>query len=165
MDDQPRLDDRQLDEELAEFTDRILEAGKPEEVGLAEHNPVLRELEKIVLNLQRAWKAVQPDEALDENLRSRIKAEWRGQKSTQAKPGLTLRGKTGWRSAWSLQRLVALRLTAALVVLLIVALFFLPSLGTLLPAAAEGQIGVLLVVLLVLGLAGLLVLWLKGRKS
>lgn len=163
MDKQSKQDDRRLDEELAEFTDRVLDSEKPEEVSLAEGDPVLRELENVVLHLQQAWKMLKPDASLVERLNTRIKKEWREQKwsATQKEQ----RDKPGWRSAWKIQRLVTARLTVALLAVLALGLVLLPFFGTQLPASAEGPISVVLISLLVFCVVVLLLLFLTGRKS
>src|SRR4030042_1596386 len=82
MSDHLEQDEKQLDDQLAEFVDRILEpdrGSKPDDInlpGLSMVDSELRGLQEMVLELKRVIEMERPDPALVGRIRSRLQAEW-----------------------------------------------------------------------------------------
>lgn len=78
MTDHPTPNHSQLDERLAEFTDRLLDgsATEVEELEMATQNQELLELQKIVSLLGSQARKQQPEEAMAARIKSRLVDEW-----------------------------------------------------------------------------------------
>lgn len=140
-----------LAEELAAFTDRVLDSGdlQDDESGLADVNSELRGLEEMVLMLKRS--VVEPEPGTAGQIRTRLMAEWQtrsvpvGQRKTVPPPAPAqqswwLRMRRSIQSASPRQFALGFAMVAAVVVTLVM---FLPQDVTNLTAAALGGISLL----------------------
>ena len=162
---------RQQDDELAEFTDQVLSEDMPESLDAVTQDQELLELQRIVVHMRQAFGADQPDEAMAERIRTNLVREWNrlgpgpGVRMDTVSPldrlsrGLSIRRLTRGQ-AYAFSLLVMMVVVGVLVVLLSPD----TSTGPTLPGAAQGESG-LLPVVLVLGIALAGVLWWLIRRG
>lgn len=160
-------EDKQLDDQLAEFTDRLLEKGEADGPGLSADNQELRVLQETVVSLKKELAHPHPDMAMAARIRAGLVLEWR-KLARKRRPGQTR--SEGW-----LERIrnivlgrgqprMALGFAAALVVVLIAAWLFIPDLGGNLTGTAGVQ-GEFAPLLLLASLVVLVILiWLAFRR-
>ena len=158
-------DDHNLDDQLAEYTDRLMSMEEIEDIGLSEQDPELRSLQEMVGRLKQLLTRKQPSAATNLRLRANLTAAWRKynpkiQRETTRRPGWLesilrrMRGTT--------QRTVSLRLAFVTVIILLVVAFFTPTIGTALTGTAgvEGSwvpIAIAIGVVVIVGLIVFLV--------
>ncbi len=148
MSDTP-LPSRNLDDQLADFTDRVL----AEKTAALASDPELRQTEEVILRLKQAF----PEQALEEKTVKRMQADFKSRlrKANPARPG--------WQSRQTRQRIgMALAAAALLVAFLILTPFLFTGSGN-----VQGTAGLEPQSLgLLAGLAVILVLaiWLIRRK-
>lgn len=166
---------RQLDNQLADFTDMLLNQNAGSEIEVESHNQELLELQKTVLRLAHAFE----DEAINETVTRRIKsgllAEWpntiRGKTKKRTQQPWWERIFSGFPSRKSFRNRRAYGLAyatlAAILIFVVLSIFF-PEFvtGNHLTGTALGE-GIPLQALLTLGIivVGLVVYWLFQRKN
>ncbi|MCI0399358.1 MAG: hypothetical protein L0322_31090, partial [Chloroflexi bacterium] len=128
-------DSPEFDDELAEFTDRLLGGEFDKTPELAE-TPELRRLQETVLRMQRAFGQEQPDLAMARRVESRLKREWprsgldRPKQSAWARWWQALTGRGSWQAPRARRQAQTRALALALLVLLPVALVLLTGTET-----------------------------------
>lgn len=157
MPDYSKRSNRNLDEQLAALTDRILDLGAAQDSGLktpglnAQDSELLM-LEETVRRLKRFRGAGQPDPAMAQRMRTRLVNEWRALNPPGARQPRPAR-RPFWQLSPGGQRQFALRVAAVAFILLLAVVVVSPvGQSILLPATAGNQPGAL-PVLLVIGLA------------
>lgn len=162
---------RQQDDELAEFTDQVLSGDMPESLDAATQDQELLELQRVVVHVRQAFGADRPDEAMAERIRSNLVKEWNrigpgpGVRMDTVSPldrlsrGLGLHRLTRGQ-AYAFSLLVVIVVVGVLVALLSPD----TSTGPSLPGAAQGESG-LLPLVLVLGIALAGILWWLIRRG
>ena len=158
------FDDQNLDDELADFTDRLL-SGK----GLAEpefsfEDEELQKLQKIVVELKHTRDALLPGEAYHQRLHAALMEEWRLIEQT-TQPTQTPRYKNwgNWlKNIWDLPRPrgITLSLAAAATFLLLVALLVPPLTGGSLKGAAGLNSALPPYIFILALVCGLVIFWL-----
>jgi sterol desaturase/sphingolipid hydroxylase (fatty acid hydroxylase superfamily) len=131
MDKFTSADSQKLDDQLAEFTDRVLSDMDETEMELDDltNQVELAELKKTILRMKAAVRTAYPSDMAKARARTRLLMEWKN--TSQSKPKL-------FNFPWSLPRI---SLVGGLVVLILVgfATFFLPPTSNPLTATAEGS--------------------------
>jgi hypothetical protein len=154
-----------IDEQLADFADSILNDKKRvgNETPFAP-DPELRALEQIALRLRNTFPQDDPNEVVFRRMHRNIVTQWQQQESKKSEPFWKkwMRPRPKWQSQYSRQRLSATIFVTALVVFLLVSIFFLngPSLNQ--PAATGHNLGAGLLV--IFGGLILLAVWYLRRK-
>jgi acyl-homoserine lactone acylase PvdQ len=121
--------EKQLDDQLADFTDRVLSDTSEANVQEANQNE-LAELQKTVLRLKSAAQTARADSKANARIRSRLMVEWK--KDQQAKRA----ADKGFNWNWNMPRLA---LAGGFVVLVLVGVVtLLPPSSTPLTATAGG---------------------------
>jgi sterol desaturase/sphingolipid hydroxylase (fatty acid hydroxylase superfamily) len=148
--------EQQLDDQLSEFTDRILsgetEMNMDEALNQAELAE-LAELQKTVVRMKAAAQAAHPSEATNTRIRSNLLLEWK-----QGRQAETIRPRRlSW--PWSLPRMVLAGGLVVLSVFGIIALFFTPIVAPLIGAAEGSPVWALLFIAVGIIIIALL-LWL-----
>jgi hypothetical protein len=165
MSDHLDQDEKQLDDQLAEFVDRVLEPDREAKPGennlpaLSRQDAELRGLQEIVLALKRVIEKDRPDPALVVRIRSRLQAEWplyQSGRQSETPRRLEKDQKTRrWLDrffSFPRQRTFAFGFVVATIVLVLAALFVSPVVGIPLSGAAGGE-DLWIPLLLILGLA------------
>lgn len=146
---------RRQEDRLAEFADQAL-ANRLSQPADQEADPELTELEKTVLRLNAAVRAEQPDPAMKQRVKRKVKIAWQDSRQQSAQPS--------WleqlRQAFS-RPVVQWALVAAVLLLLIT--INLPPAAAALPGAAVGSGLGLWIVLIVVVLGVGLYLWLSRK--
>jgi hypothetical protein len=166
---QPQKNKKTIEDQLADFTDRILaeEKVKQDEATFAP-DPDLRALEQTSLRLKDAFDNGSPDEEVIQRMHRNITKQWRQQQEEMKQPiwqkliGSFKAPEQKWRSQHSRQRFSMALSLATLVVLLLVAVPFLNDLGPNQPGASGQNLNIF--VLVAIGGLILLALWLFRRK-
>ncbi len=157
-----------LDDQLAEFTERLLSGEVPDELEPTMQDQEFFELQTTVVRLKAAFEKGQPDEIMARRIKNNLIAEWK-------KAGLEAEASPFPK--WWPRRKVSNRWTAmrqwqfvALAVAVVAVLVFMASFSNFsampAPGAAEGGAGVFLPVAILLGLvavAGLV--WALVRRK
>lgn len=159
-------DNKTIEDQLAKFTDRILEkstATNKEEIA---QGPELRALEQAAQRLKNAFKDDGPSEAAIQRMRQNILSEWKQQERMARKPiwrrFVPKSSEQKWRSQrnrqrWSMATSVVVVAGAMLVTMI------LSNEGDFNQPAASGQ-NLNSGVLVVMGVLLLLVVWIFRRK-
>lgn len=166
-------EDRRLDDQLAAFTDQVLDrsaAGEPELVQEADE---LRKLQEVVLRLKRAGETGQPSPAFAARLRAVLSQEWlrsgaKSQPARSAQAGFLRRVLQQIEQYFrhTQPRILALQFAAVMVVLLLVGLLITaPGSGAPLTGASGLDAAVWPVILFLGVLAVILVVWLARSKG
>ncbi|MBN2547586.1 MAG: hypothetical protein JXB15_00390 [Anaerolineales bacterium] len=161
------MEDKQLDDQLAEFTDRLLEKGQADRPGFSVDNQELRALEETVVCLKEELVHPLPGVAMAARIQARLVSEWR--KAQRSRRPFQDRGES-WldklRNIWlgPGQRRLALGLTTFLVVALVAAWLLIPNVGGNLTGTAgvEGELAPFIIILLLMGL--IILIWLALRR-
>jgi hypothetical protein len=163
----PYPDDQ--DDQLAEFTDRVLR-GEEVEMTLAEQSHELHDFQQTVLRFARPL-AGRPSQAMSQRIQANLAAEWRRQNATAQPEPFWLQGwrkvtrqQSGWQSAHQRQRVVSLALAVAVMALILLSAPFISPNGESLLSAARGS-AALAITLVILSIAlGSLVWWFIRRR-
>jgi len=166
----PRNSNINLEDQLAEFTDRILndKDTKQDEATFAP-DPNLRALEQTAQHLKNAFGNNDPDEVAIQRMHGNIIRQWQQEKSKVSEPfwqkwvKALSPSEQKWQSQQSRQRFSIAVSLAVLIVLMLVSLPFMDTTGSTQPAASGQNPNVL--VFIVLGGLILLGLWFFRRKS
>lgn len=155
------------DDQLAEFTDRLMR-GEEVEMTLAEQSHELYDLQQTVLRFARLTG--RPSQAVSQRIQANLTAEWRRQNTATQPEPFWLRGwrkvvgQPGWQSARQRQQFASLALSLAVIVLIFLSLPFISPSGESLLSAARGS-AAFATILVILGIAlGGLVWWFIRRR-
>jgi len=172
MHEHPRLDDQNLDDQLAAFTDRLLaKEGSEGDLDLSP-NPELRELQETLVLMKMAAGDTQPGQDMADRIRNNLVAEWRESGIEKQPVSLWERvrqfspfHKTAWQSTVSRQRTFALSFAVALAAVVVAAVFVVsPSTEINLLATAGGQFAFLGTIVVGI-IAGAIMLWARRSKD
>ena len=167
------FEDRRLDDQLAAFTDQILDRNTTGEPELAPEADELRKLQEVVIRLKRAGATNQPSPTFAAKLRAVLNQEWL---RSGAKPQPARSAQTGFLRKVlqdigqyferTQPRILALQFAAAAVILLLVGLLIAPPDSGAPLTGTAGLEAVIWPIVLVLGvLAIILVVWLARPKG
>ncbi|MBN2145779.1 MAG: hypothetical protein JW726_00265 [Anaerolineales bacterium] len=168
------FDDPRLDEQLASFTDQLLngttqgEGWEPEDARLRLY---LQKLQQTVVQVHSMIGTMEPDRELNSRIKKQLVSAWYEVKSPpqarsvwQRLRGIFLPEGQGWKSSRGARQAQVLRLAVAAVAILLLLAIFVPGIGSALEGTALGRGGILpigLLVILVIGVG----LWLWRGKS
>jgi hypothetical protein len=163
----PQNDKHTLDDQLADFTDWILEETNEDKAALSQE-PELRALEHTVLNLKNAFQDDNPSEAVIQKMHQNILMEWkeRERKASQSFWRKLLPGnkpdEKKWQSQRDHQHWTALKSLSVAAVVLLVSILLLNKTDFEQPAASGQNLnsGILAAATVL----ALLVLWIFRRK-
>ena len=144
---------QQLDDQLAEFTDRLLSGENELDMEEALNQTELAELQKTVLRMKTAVRAAHPGEAAARRIRSRLLLEWKQGRQTQTRKPQHF----DWH--WPLPRRALVGGLVVLSVFGIATLFFIPISAPLMGAAEGSPVWALLFIVVGIVIISLL-LWL-----
>lgn len=157
-----------IDDQLATFTDRLLEKDAIEEKDSSALDPELRALEQTVLRMKNAFDKDGPNEALIQRMHQNILLRWKQQESKASKSFWEkvlspLRSRRpDWQSQRSSQQWrLAISLVAVIVMMISIPL--LKKVNSTQPAASGLNLNVSAVV--VAGVLILVAVWFFRRKS
>lgn len=164
-------DERNLNDQLAQFTDRVL-AGQPLERSESEIAGDLSDLQAVILEIHRTVSHDPPDRELASRIQRNVLTTWREELERSAsKRSLFSRiapifssQQTGWRSSSQRRRRLAGQIALAAVIVLAILIPLAQSQGGL-PAAATGETGTAIVVFLILAIGSLTAWLLWDRKK
>jgi len=162
MDKEPELDDRSIDDELAEFTDRILSQDPEEMLELTTQHPQLRSLEEIVIVLKRLFPTGEPDPETANRIHTHLKSEWNRSRSQThlerpRKQEPARHPLAGWEQFLNLgrKRKYALSFALLAIVILVVVWLLAPDFDANLTATAGGGTDLLPLILILAVVAGI----------
>lgn len=165
MDNRSQPEEIQMDDQMADYTDQLMDGKKPDEINISAYNLELRELADTVKMVMRVLGFAKPGETFNEHVRARIGDEWVLQDTHLAHERKHRPGRASdWRSSGSKQRVTALRFSTAIAFVIILSLIVYPYLSPNLPATAEGSINLVVLILLLVCIIGLMILWFLRRK-
>jgi hypothetical protein len=159
---------RTLDEQLADFTDDLLNGTIGEEESLSPTDPELRVLQQTALRLKNAFPEDGPSEAAIQRMRQNVVRQWKEQEMKTSKPSwvnfLSTRKPRGqkWQSQRARQRLSQVWYLATIAVLVVISLPLMKKVGSAQPAASGQNLGFSLFV--VLGSFLIFAVWFYNRK-
>jgi len=166
MDNRSQSEEIQMDDQMAEYTDQLMDGKKPDEINISAYSLELRELADTVTMVMRVLGFTKPGETLNEHIRARIVNEWGQQDAQLAQERKHRPSKVShWRSSGSKQRVTVLRFSLAIAFVIILSLLVYPYLSPNLPATAEGSINLVVWILLIVCIIGLMILWFLRRKQ
>lgn len=156
-----------IDDQLATFTDRLLEKDAVEEKDLSALDPELRALEQTALRLKNAFPEEGPNEALIQRMRQNILLRWEQQeyKATTSFLKKFLSGLKPSAQKWQSQRRGQqwrLAISLATVIVMVISILLLNTVNSIQPAASGLHMNVSAVV--VFGVLILVAVWLLRRK-
>ena len=150
-----------LDDQLAEFTDRLLAGEKAEEFPMSTSNTELASYQEVVQRMQRSV-VVPPAPALREKIRARLVAEWKNAGFQQAaSPGVQRRG---WLRLTRGGRRQTLYRFAFVMVVVLLASFFLFPLDSGLSGTSGGQSSLVFFIVIILVFLLGFFLWVFSRR-
>jgi hypothetical protein len=153
-----RIGKREMEERLADYTDRLLTGEKPVQDDAFEPNHELAGLEKTVRSITGAVPPRQPDPGLRSRLRGRLTVEWNANRSDVRDEPVK------WRSSGKKTQVYLAWSALAAVVVILIGSFIAPLVTSAQPGAAQFQTGTIVVVVIVLGIIGLLLWWLRNKS-
>jgi len=164
----PQNDNRTIEDQLANFTDQILEENVEQDKNPFTPDPELRALEQTALRLKNAFHEDGPSEAVVHRMRQNIVLQWKQQeiKASESywKRFLSAFKSSGqkWQSQRSRQRQSLYISLATLVVLMLISIPLLNKVSSDQPAASGQNLNVSVVA--AFGGLILLALWFFRRK-
>jgi hypothetical protein len=164
----PQNNNRTVEDQLADFTDQILEGTAEEGTGPFTPDPELRTLQQTALRLKNAVPKDGPSEAVIQRMRQNIVMQWNQQENKASEPFwkrfLPARKPSGqkWQSQHSRRRKTLTIYLAAAVLLLFVSIPLMNKAGSVQPAASGQNLNASLFI--ALGGLILLALWFFRRK-
>ena len=164
----PKKDNLLVEEQLAAFTDQILEGISEEDKISFPLDPELRALQQTALYLKNAIPKDEPSEAAILRMRQNIVMQWKQREEKKNKPfwkQLFFARKSSeqkWQSQYNRQRQSQLISLAAIVFLLFVSIFLLGKVASFQPAASGQNLNTSLFI--AIGGLILLALWFFRRK-
>jgi hypothetical protein len=153
-----RIGKREMEERLADFTDSLLAGEKPEQTDTFEQDHELDGLEKTVRSITRTIPNRQPDPDLRNRLRGRLTAEWNANRSNIRNEPVM------WQSANRKRQVYVARFALIAVVVILIGVFMAPFINTAQPGAAQFHTGTIILAVIVLGIIGLLLWWLRNKS-
>jgi len=172
MNTEPELDNRSLDDELAEFTDRVLLKDSEEAPEISTQHSQLRSLEEIVIALKRLLPSNEPDPETARRIHTHLKEEWQRSKAQAQRTHPWRQKAARYPLHWlkrlphlSRERKFALSFVLLAVILVAVVWLLAPGLDANLTATAGGQTNLLplILILVILGIAALFALFRSRR--
>jgi hypothetical protein len=164
----PQKNDRTVEDQLADFTDQILEGTADEDRNPLTPDPELRALQQTALRLKNALPVEEPSEAVIHRMRQNIVMQWKQEKNKTSEPFwksfLSARKLPGqkWQSQHSRRRQNLRISLAAVVLLLLVSIPLINKAGSVQPAASGQNLNAGLFI--AFGGLILLALWFYRRK-
>lgn len=161
-------DNHTIEDQLADFTDQILEENANQDKNPFTPDPELRALEQTTLRLKNAFHEAGPSEAVIQRMRQNILLQWKQQESKASdsfwKKFLSVRKPPGqrWQSQRSRQRWSTLKSVAVVAVLILVSIPLLNKINFDQPAASGQNLNA--GVLAAAGALILLAFWFFRRK-
>jgi hypothetical protein len=153
-----RIGRREMEERLADFTDSLLAGERPVQSDALESDHELDGLEKTVRSITRTIPSRQPDQGLRNRLRGRLIAEWNANRSSVRNEPVK------WQSANKKRQVFVAWSALIVVVAILIGIFMAPFINTAQPGAAQFQIGTIILTVVVLGIIGLLLWWLRNKS-
>ncbi len=161
---------KELDDQLASFTDQLLDHQEAELTETSMQDQQLHELQEMVVRLNNAFGASRPDKATAKRIEAHLVKEWH-RFEKQARPVSLVQswlqslisGRQKWHSTTKRRHVSALALAAMAVALLVLVFPLLSQTKETLAGAVSGPQG-LIFLLPVLGLALGGVLWLLLQR-
>jgi hypothetical protein len=164
----PHNNNRTIEDQLANFTDQILERTAEEDKNSFTRDPELLALQQTALRMKNAFHEDGPSEAVIQRMRQNIILQWKQQESKASEPFwkkyLSVRKPPGqkWQSQRSQQRWSTLKSVAIVAVLMLVSIPLLNKIDFDQPAASGQNLNT--GVLAAAGALILLALWFFRRK-
>lgn len=150
------------DEQLAQFTDQLLDGEATDMATITTDNQELRDLQTTVVQMQSAFGREEPSEVMASRIRSTLIAEWQKANSSPRRRWLTQR--PFWNTASGRRRTSRLAFTATVLATVVLALVLgMPENSDTLPGAALGN-PIVTIVFLGIVLGGVL-WWAIRRRS
>ena len=163
-----KKDNDSVDEQLAAFTDQILEGNSEEDKISFPPDPEIRALQQTALHLKNAIPKDEPSEAAIYRMRQNIVMKWKQQNTKINEPFwkrfffARKSSEQKWQSQYSRQRQSQLISLAAIVFLLFVSIFLLGKVASFQPAVSGQNLNTSLFI--AIGGLILLALWFYRRK-
>lgn len=163
-------DERNLDDQLAHFTDQVI-AGQATQPSAPETSGELVALQKVILEIHRSTSHQVPDGKLTAKLQRNLLNAWH-QEIERDDPKANLFSRiarffsprqAGWQSTAQRRRRLAGQIALAAIVVLAVFIPLAQSQGTL-SGAATGETGIAILFLLLIAVGSLIAWFLWGRK-
>jgi hypothetical protein len=164
----PQNDNRTIEDQLADFTDQILEENANQDKNPFVPDPELRALEQTALRLKNAFREDGPSEAVIERMRQNIVLQWKQQESKTSEPFwkrfLSACQPFGqkWQSQRNRQRWNLAVFLATAAFLMLVSIPLLNKVSSIQPAASGQNLNV--TIFIAFGGLILLALWFFRRK-
>jgi len=164
----PQNDNLTIDDQLADFTDQILEENVEQDKSPFTPDPELRALEQTALHLKNAFYEDGPSEAVIQRMRQNILLQWKQQESKASEPSwkkflsALKPPRQKWQSQRSRQRQSLAIYLATVAVLMLVSIPLLNKISSDQPAASGQNLNVSVVA--AFGGLILLALWFFRRK-
>jgi len=165
----PRNSKTTIEDQLAEFTDRILDDRKvKQDEATFAPDPDLRSLEQTAQHLKNTFGNDGPDEIAIQRMRNNIIEGWKKEGNAVSESfwqkllKVIIPSEQKWQSQQSRQRLSIAVSLAVLVVLMLISIPFLDTTGSVQPAASGQNLNAL--VIIAFGGLILLALWFFRRK-
>jgi len=164
-------DERNLDDQLADFTDRVI-AGQASQPSAPETSGFLSGLQEVVLEIHRSVSHKPPHQELTSRIQRNLLNAWREElEQSASQQNLFSRitrifssPHTGWQSASVRRRRMAGRIALATIIVLAILIPLAQSQGVL-PGAATGETGTAIVIILLLAVGSLTAWILWDRKK
>jgi hypothetical protein len=164
----PQNDNRTIEDQLANFTDRILERTAEEDKNSFSRDPELLALQQTALRMKNAFQEDGPSEAAIQRMRQNILLQWKQQESKAGDPFwkkfLSLRKPPGqkWQSQRTRQRWNVAISLATVAALMLISIPLLNKVDFDQPAASGQNLNA--GVLVAAGALVLLAIWFFRRK-
>jgi len=164
--------EQRLDDELAEFTDRLLSGEVKDERRESAQTPELRALEGTVTSLKQALVERPADPVIAERVQARLASEWKA--SGHVQPRQALHARRSWISRLASRiersstrpRLYAFRYAVVVILILVGVLILSPSLDASLTGMAGGMGGWIPLLLVgIVAIAAILVWFFTRHRS
>lgn len=162
MDNPAELNEKQLDEMLADFTDRIMDVEEAEDLEFFTDNEQYKGLQETVVVLKRTLGRGQPAPEVESRIRANLIEEWH--RSWKIKPGKSASPGKTWISSASRRRANILRLAMAIIFVGIAALILSPVVGIPLVGTAGNGNTLTFILIIALLAAGTLFILFSNRK-
>jgi hypothetical protein len=164
-------DERNLNDQLADFTDRVI-TGQASQPSTPETPGILSGLQEVVLEIHRSVSHEPPQQELTARIQRNLLNVWReGLEQSAPKQSPFSRitrifssPNAGWQSASRRRRRLAGRIALAAIVVLAILIPLVRSQGVL-PGAATGETGTAIIIILLLAVGSLTAWFLRDRKK
>lgn len=156
--------DQHLDNEIAAFTDQLLNGETSASLAATSESQELRQLQETIILLKQAVDADQPQADFAKHLRQELAAQWRRQQNGQQR-GLLDKVRDGLRALENPRTAGSAALVAALVLMMIVLVFTSPAVSEPLEGTALGDSALLPIVLVIGAFVIGVIAWSIWRKK